>query len=327
MAYNSGSRTRKDASQKEQEKYQKMLEQILKLPGNDNCADCGQKGPRWASINLGIFVCIRCSGIHRSMGTHISKVKSVSLDKWQPEMVEQVRRIGNINANRIYEGKLPANYHRPREGDSYAIEQWIHDKYNRKRWYDSDAAAEIVAGGKLDASPSPQSNTAQQDEQRRLRREQRKKQREQERLEKQRQQQQPVSQPKPTQQADLLGMGNAPTQQKAPTPVNQPTNPNDFFAAFQTPSQAAVQNSGSAGQVSTPDDFFAAFQSPSQPAAVNGSNDKVNDFFASNDAPASSGNSAAFFQADQGNKKDAIMSLFKNSGVCNRLLIIVYSRS
>ncbi len=44
-------------------------------------------GPRWASWNLGIFVCIRCAGIHRNLGVHISKVRSVNLDSWTPQQV------------------------------------------------------------------------------------------------------------------------------------------------------------------------------------------------------------------------------------------------
>ena len=44
-------------------------------------------GPRWASWNLGIFLCIRCAGIHRNLGVHISRVKSVNLDSWTPEQV------------------------------------------------------------------------------------------------------------------------------------------------------------------------------------------------------------------------------------------------
>lgn len=46
------------------------------------------QGPRWASWNLGVFLCIRCSGIHRSMGVHISKVRSVNLDTWAPEWID-----------------------------------------------------------------------------------------------------------------------------------------------------------------------------------------------------------------------------------------------
>lgn len=45
-------------------------------------------GPRWASWNLGVFLCIRCAGIHRNLGVHISRVKSVNLDSWTPEQME-----------------------------------------------------------------------------------------------------------------------------------------------------------------------------------------------------------------------------------------------
>ena len=45
-------------------------------------------GPRWASWNLGVFICIRCAGIHRNLGVHISRVKSVNLDSWTQEQIE-----------------------------------------------------------------------------------------------------------------------------------------------------------------------------------------------------------------------------------------------
>uniref|UniRef100_A0A8C7XQS9 Arf-GAP domain-containing protein n=1 Tax=Oryzias sinensis TaxID=183150 RepID=A0A8C7XQS9_9TELE len=48
----------------------------------------GKKSPRWASWNLGIFICIRCAGIHRNLGVHISRVKSVNLDQWTQEQVQ-----------------------------------------------------------------------------------------------------------------------------------------------------------------------------------------------------------------------------------------------
>lgn len=59
--------------------------------------------PRWASWSLGIFICIRCSGIHRGMGTHISRVKSVDLDAWTDEQLQSVAKWGNARANKCVE--------------------------------------------------------------------------------------------------------------------------------------------------------------------------------------------------------------------------------
>ena len=63
------------------------LEQLLKLPGNKRCFDCGGTPARWASLNLGVFMCDQCAGFHRQLGTHISKVRSVTLDHWTDEQV------------------------------------------------------------------------------------------------------------------------------------------------------------------------------------------------------------------------------------------------
>ena len=86
--------------------------------------------PRWASWNLGVFVCIRCSGIHRGMGTHISRVKSVDLDSWTEEQMASILSWGNARANKYWEAKL-AQGHVPSEAK---IENFIRTKYELKRW-------------------------------------------------------------------------------------------------------------------------------------------------------------------------------------------------
>uniref|UniRef100_A0A665UPX3 Arf-GAP with coiled-coil, ANK repeat and PH domain-containing protein n=1 Tax=Echeneis naucrates TaxID=173247 RepID=A0A665UPX3_ECHNA len=81
-----------------------ILQRIQCLPGNEQCCDCGQADPRWASINLGILLCIECSGIHRSLGVHCSKVRSLTLDSWEPELLKLMCELGNSVINHIYEG-------------------------------------------------------------------------------------------------------------------------------------------------------------------------------------------------------------------------------
>ncbi|XP_022720520.1 probable ADP-ribosylation factor GTPase-activating protein AGD5 isoform X2 [Durio zibethinus] len=109
-------------------KHGKILDGLLKLPENKECADCKSKGPRWASVNLGIFICMQCSGIHRSLGVHISKVRSATLDTWLPEQVSFTQSMGNEKSNNYWEAELPPNY------DRVGIENFIRAKYVEKRW-------------------------------------------------------------------------------------------------------------------------------------------------------------------------------------------------
>ncbi|KAG0284292.1 hypothetical protein BGZ96_011319 [Linnemannia gamsii] len=79
-------------------------------PANTLCAECGAKNPDWCVINLGVLVCIECSGIHRSLGTHISKVRSFTLDtnSYTKDLVEFIRSVGNRISNQIWEANLVA---------------------------------------------------------------------------------------------------------------------------------------------------------------------------------------------------------------------------
>lgn len=89
-------------------------------------------GPRWASWNLGVFLCIRCAGIHRNLGVHISRVKSVNLDSWTPEQVVSLQQMGNSRARAVYEAQLPDGFRRP-QTDS-ALESFIRAKYEHKKY-------------------------------------------------------------------------------------------------------------------------------------------------------------------------------------------------
>ncbi|CAJ1952275.1 unnamed protein product [Sphenostylis stenocarpa] len=111
-------------------KHTKILEGLVKLPDNRECADCWTKAPRWASVNLGIFICMQCSGIHRSLGVHISQVRSTTLDTWLPDHVSFMQSMGNVRSNKHWEAELPPNFDR----NAYGIERFIRSKYVEKRW-------------------------------------------------------------------------------------------------------------------------------------------------------------------------------------------------
>lgn len=125
------------------------IEDVLKLPGsgNDMCADCLGRNPRWASINIGVFICHKCSGCHRDLGTHVSKVRSVTLDAWTPEMVlSMVKKGGNRRLNMEWEANLPARLVRPTPDEDMALmKAFIRDKYERRRFASANAVAPAAA--------------------------------------------------------------------------------------------------------------------------------------------------------------------------------------
>jgi hypothetical protein len=84
---------------------------ILAVPGNRTCADCSSSVVEWASMNLGLVVCIKCSGVHRGLGVHVSKVRSLNLDQWDHLTVDFMLRQGNKKANCYYEATLGTGAH------------------------------------------------------------------------------------------------------------------------------------------------------------------------------------------------------------------------
>mmetsp|Transcript_27522 Transcript_27522/g.80346 ORF Transcript_27522/g.80346 Transcript_27522/m.80346 type:complete len:403 (-) Transcript_27522:213-1421(-) len=118
---------------------QSSLEELWSVPGNNRCVDCGVPEPDWASINLGVMVCLDCSGIHRQLGVHISQVRSVKLDTkcWQGELMQHMRSIGNLTFNRVWEGGVPTETVRPSEFPNHPAvrEAFILSKYRDRKFF------------------------------------------------------------------------------------------------------------------------------------------------------------------------------------------------
>lgn len=130
------SKAEKERLKQIQDKCQNLLVQMLKDDDNKYCVDCDAKGPRWASWNIGIFLCIRCAGIHRNLGVHISRVKSVNLDTWTPEQVVSLQQMGNSRARAVYEANIPDNFRRPQTDST--LEAFIRAKYEQKKYIASE---------------------------------------------------------------------------------------------------------------------------------------------------------------------------------------------
>ncbi|XP_061462787.1 arf-GAP with SH3 domain, ANK repeat and PH domain-containing protein 1 isoform X1 [Rhineura floridana] len=107
-----------------------IIDDIQRFPGNDVCCDCGSPDPTWLSTNLGILTCIECSGIHREMGVHISRIQSIELDKLGTSELLLAKNIGNNSFNEIMEGNLPSPSPKPTPtSDMTARKEFITAKY------------------------------------------------------------------------------------------------------------------------------------------------------------------------------------------------------
>eukprot|EP00071_Canis_lupus_P036045 XP_022269602.1 arf-GAP with coiled-coil, ANK repeat and PH domain-containing protein 2 [Canis lupus familiaris] len=121
-------------------KGESALQRVQCIPGNASCCDCGLADPRWASINLGITLCIECSGIHRSLGVHFSKVRSLTLDTWEPELLKLMCELGNDVINRVYEAKVEKmGVKKPQPGQRQEKEAYIKAKYVERKFVDKYA--------------------------------------------------------------------------------------------------------------------------------------------------------------------------------------------
>lgn len=109
-----------------------FLDSLRKLPYNKKCADCGMEPTVWASVNLGVFLCLRCGSIHRGIGTHISIPKGCTgTYLWGPDELKNMESMGNDKAEALYGGMED----RPSANASDDTwKQFIVDKYENRKF-------------------------------------------------------------------------------------------------------------------------------------------------------------------------------------------------
>jgi stromal membrane-associated protein len=129
-----------------------VFNELLKKPENKYCADCKKTTPTWASVNLGVFVCINCSGCHREIGVHITKIRSTNLDVWPKDILNNFKLINNQIANKYWECKLKNFDFKKIQNDKYKLVEFIRNKYEYKKWVDPNKKMDpmtLIMKGKI----------------------------------------------------------------------------------------------------------------------------------------------------------------------------------
>ncbi|XP_027147263.1 arf-GAP with SH3 domain, ANK repeat and PH domain-containing protein 1 isoform X3 [Larimichthys crocea] len=133
VAFQGGSQS--SGVEEEEEFTKSIIDEVLRSPGNDTCCDCGATDPRWLSTNLGVLTCIECSGIHREMGVHVSRIQSLDLDKLGTSELLLARNVGNCSFNEIMESILPSVSVKPTALSGMVVrKEFINAKYIEHRF-------------------------------------------------------------------------------------------------------------------------------------------------------------------------------------------------
>nr|XP_039325687.1 arf-GAP with GTPase, ANK repeat and PH domain-containing protein 1 isoform X7 [Saimiri boliviensis boliviensis] len=125
------------------------LQSIRNMCGNSHCVDCETQNPNWASLNLGALMCIECSGIHRNLGTHLSRVRSLDLDDWPVELIKVMSSIGNELANSVWEESSQGRTKPSVDSTREEKERWIRAKYEQKLFLAPLPCTELSLGQHL----------------------------------------------------------------------------------------------------------------------------------------------------------------------------------
>ncbi|XP_032100889.1 arf-GAP with GTPase, ANK repeat and PH domain-containing protein 3 isoform X4 [Sapajus apella] len=144
-----GCRSAKDKTRLGNQNAALAVQAVRTVRGNSFCIDCDAPNPDWASLNLGALMCIECSGIHRHLGAHLSRVRSLDLDDWPPELLAVMTAMGNALANSVWEGALDG-YSKPGpDACREEKERWIRAKYEQKLFLAPLPSSDVPLGQQL----------------------------------------------------------------------------------------------------------------------------------------------------------------------------------
>ena len=138
------------AEAEELEMCRAELRDFLALPPNRRCADCAAKlgtlQDGWASVNLGVLVCVRCAALHRGLGVGNSRIKSLVYDHWDVPAARGLMQVGNERAAQLYLARLPEGQRPPgRKAEEERMRSWVTNKYVKLKWSEPEWRASLTA--------------------------------------------------------------------------------------------------------------------------------------------------------------------------------------
>ncbi|MBN3275967.1 AGFG1 protein, partial [Polyodon spathula] len=148
------------AKRKQEEKHLKMLREMTSQPPNRKCFDCDQRGPTYANMTVGSFVCTSCSGILRGLNPP-HRVKSISMTTFTQQEIEFLQKHGNELCKQIWLGLYDDRSSSiPDFREPQKVKEFLQEKYEKKRWYVPAEQARVVASVHASVSGSSASSTS-----------------------------------------------------------------------------------------------------------------------------------------------------------------------